>query len=442
MTALETGQGREDAARPTRRAVWALLGLGALFYASYGFSNWVAGRSGDVPSIVFAWEAGVPFLAWTILPYWTTNLFYAGSLFLCSSEAELGVHVRRLLTTQLVAVSCFLALPLKFTFAKPDTSGPFGFLFDGLGAFDRPFNQAPSLHVALTVVLGALYLRHLPRFLVAPFLAWSALVIVSTLTTYQHHFVDLPTGALLGFAVVWAWPMEGASPLAAARFSADPDRRALALRYGVGAVVVAALALAFGGWGLWLLWPALSLLMVAAAYGALGPAAFAKDDDGHMSLAARVLFGPYLLGAFVNSRIWTRSEPRCVEVCDGVHLGRFPTTADLAGFATVIDLTSEFTRPAGNVVWRAFPSLDLVAPDAELLSRAADAIETAEGPVLVVCALGYGRSVAALAVWLVRSGRAGTVERALENLRLVRPRLAPRQAQITVMEEAVRVRYD
>ncbi len=442
MTACEPTGAIDRPGRPYRRAALALVGLGVFFYASYGFSNWIAGLRGTVPTIVFGWESSIPFLAWTIFPYWTTNLFYAGSLFLCAGEAELAVHVRRLATTQLVAVACFLALPLKFSFDKPDTSGPFGFLFDSLGAFDRPFNQAPSLHVALTVVLGALYLRHLSSRLVPLFVVWSALVVVSTLTTYQHHFIDLPTGALLGFLVLWLWPMETASPLAGAEITRAPDRRALALRYGLAAVVTAVAALVFGGTALWLLWPASSLLLVALAYGVLGPAAFAKGADGRTAFAARLLFAPQTFGAFVNSRVWTRGEPRRVEVCDGVFLGRFPTSGDLTGIATVIDLTAEFSRPRGDLVWRAFPSLDLVAPEAGLLARAADAIAEAEGPVLVVCALGYGRSVAALAVWLVRSGRVETIGEALDHLRRVRPRLAPRPAQIAAMKEAVGVRYD
>src|SRR5690606_22121393 len=78
-------------ARPWRRAALMLAGLGVLFYVSYGFANWAAGQRSHVPSVVFGWEGLVPFVDWTILPYWTTNLFYAGSLFLCASRAELSV---------------------------------------------------------------------------------------------------------------------------------------------------------------------------------------------------------------------------------------------------------------------------------------------------------------------------------------------------------------
>jgi protein-tyrosine phosphatase len=424
--------------RPWRRAAPALVGLGVLFYASYGFANWWASTRPDVPSIVFGWEAHIPFLAWTILPYWSTNLLYAGSLFVCADERELSTHVRRLLTTQLLAIACFFVAPLKFIWPKPDTSGLFGFFFDSLGAFDKPFNQAPSLHVALTVVLGALYLPHLPRMLIAPFLAWSVLVILSTMTTFQHHFIDLPTGGLLGLLVVWAWPMEGASPLAGAQFTAAPDRRRLARNYLIGALAIFAAALALGNVFLWLLWPAVSLILVAAAYVALGPAAFGKNAEGKMALPARLLLAPYLAGAFINSRLWARGEPRCVEIANNVFLGRFPASRDLDRFAAVIDLTAELPRPAGAVAWRAFPCLDLAAPDPDVLSHAADAITDARahGPALVCCALGYGRSAAALAVWLARSGQAAGPAAAIERLRRLRPRLALSAAQIRAVETA------
>jgi protein-tyrosine phosphatase len=83
--------------------------------------------------------------------------------------------------------------------------------------------------------------------------------------------------------------------------------------------------------------------------------------------------------------------------------------------------------------------LDLVAPDAATLRRAADAIEDARqgGPVLVCCALGYGRSAAAVAVWLVRTGRMADLEAALAHLRAKRPRLALGTAQQQAVVEAL-----
>ncbi len=434
-------------ARPIARAVLWLAGLGPLFYITYGGANFIASLRPHVPEVIFDWERRVPFLDWTILPYWSTNAFYAASVFVCATRRELDTHGKRLLTAQIVAVLCFIAFPLRFAWPKPETSGLFGFLFDALGAFDKPFNQAPSLHVALTVILWNLYRRHLPRLSIPLFTAWSALVVVSTMTTYQHHFVDIPTGALLGFLCVWAWPFEGPPPLTEAKLTLDPDRLRLGLCYGAAAaLIVATAALAVGLAGanpawLWLLWPALALAMVALAYVAIGPAVFEKHADGTAGLSARILTLPYRLGAFVNSRLWTRRDTEPALVADGVSIGRFPTGHDLqrGGFRAVVDLTAEFAAPRFAGGWRTIPMLDLVAPKPERLAEATAAIEAVrpEGPVLVCCALGYGRSAAALVTWLVRTRRSASVGDAVSRLRAARPRLALSSAQLEAIEKAV-----
>jgi hypothetical protein len=93
---------------------------------------------------------------------------------------------------------------------KPATDGAFGFLFEVLVGFDKPFNQAPSLHVALTVILFDLYARMLAALGAAGLRRLVVLVVVSTLTTWQHHFIDLPTGLLLGLLCLWLWPVRAA----------------------------------------------------------------------------------------------------------------------------------------------------------------------------------------------------------------------------------------
>ena len=250
------------------------------------------------------------------------------------------------------------------------------------------------------------------------------------LTTYQHHFIDIPTGALLGFFCLWLWPDHGPSPLSTFHVARDRRRLVLASRYGAGAAAIGALALFGGGAALWLLWPAISLALVAANYAFFGPAGFQKGPDGRMTLAACVLLAPYLAAAWINSRLWTRRQPAPVAVADGVALGRLPDRAVAAGYSTVIDLCAELPRPPGHASagpgqWRAFPTLDLVAPEPDLLRAAAAAIEDgrARGPVLVCCALGLSRSAAALATWLVAHGHADSVAAAVQHIRRARPRV-------------------
>jgi protein-tyrosine phosphatase len=197
----------------------------------------------------------------------------------------------------------------------------------------------------------------------------------------------------------------------------------LAAVYCAGAAAFALAAWSLGGAAWWLLWPAWSLAMVALNYAVFGAAGFQKRDDGRLSLAARWLYAPYLLGAWINSRWWTRRAPQPVAVIDGVWLGRVPGAGQRGEFAALVDCSAELSLP----VWRegdaVRPMLDLVAPTPGQLREAAQDIECLRqrGKTLVCCALGYSRSAAAVAAWLLLSGRADSIEEAIAILRKAQP---------------------
>lgn len=424
--------------------LWLLL-LAPLFFGTYGFATWVTAQRDDVASLVFDWERHMPFWAWTIVPYWSIDLLYGLSLLLPRSRDELKRHALRLLSAQVIAVSCFLLWPLRFTFPRPELDGLFGWLFAVLAGFDKPFNQAPSLHIALLVVLWVCYARHIHgawRWLVH---GWFALIGISVLTTYQHHFIDVPTGALAGWLCVWLWPLDRPSPLASAHFSHDPQRRRLALRYALGAAAFTLAAWAWGGIGLWLLWPAVALLLVAVNYALLDAAGFQKRADGRLSPAARWLLAPYLAAAWINSRLWTRNHPQPDQVVDNVWLGRLPTPAELdaSPFAAVLDLCAELSLDGRSLAaYQSLPLLDLCAPSPAQCLAAAQAIEHQRqyGPLLVCCALGYSRSATAIAAWLLHSGRAATVDSALVQLRRARPQIVLHAAHRQALESLANAR--
>jgi membrane-associated phospholipid phosphatase len=425
--------------RPWLRAGLWLAGLGVLFYTSYPLANYLADRRAFVPSIVFGWEQGMPFLPWTIIPYWSINFFYAASLFFCATKAEVDTLGKRLLTAQLIAVTCFILVPLRFSFAKPEIGGGLpGFMFDALLSFDKPYNQAPSLHIALLVILWTHYARLVPAWSRWLLHVWSVLIGVSVLTTYQHHFLDIPTGALLGLFCLWLWPdrSDGVGVTPAQR----SKRLKLAGFYALGSVLLFILAIALGGWGLWLCYPAASLALVAANYLWRGAAGFHKRPDGSMPVADRLLFAPYQLGAFLNSRWWTRRAPEPAEVQPGLFLGRIPSRFDrtVTAFDAIVDLCAELPARQGRGTVHAFPLLDLVAPGPEVIGEAAKSIEATResGTVLVCCALGYSRSAAVVATWLLQSGRAKTVDEAIGIVRAARPRIVLRPDALAAIAAA------
>ncbi|WP_420995330.1 phosphatase PAP2/dual specificity phosphatase family protein [Cupriavidus sp. 30B13] len=395
-------------ARPWGLALALLAGMGTLFFSSYGLANWLASQRAAVPYFHFAWERHIPFVPWSIVPYWSIDLLYGLSFFLWRTRAALLTHVKRLLAAQLISVACFIAFPLRFAFERPAAGGLPGQLFTLLGGFDKPFNQAPSLHISLLVILWVAYAMHARggwRWLLH---GWFALIGLSVLTTYQHHAVDVPTGWLVGWFCVFLFPFgareDAAGPAARAR------THRLSLRYAAGALAAAALAwLALPGSvlaALLLGWLALALGCVAAIYRRGLPALFQKRPDGGMPMAARWVLAPYQLGAFANLRWWTRRRPQASEIVPGIWVGRFPGAAELRrlGADAVLDLTAELPRlvPAA-VAYRCVPVLDLTVPPPAQLDEAVSILDAWHGQgrkVLVCCALGYSRSALVAAAWL------------------------------------------
>ncbi len=358
--------------KPTLKTSLLKLALvGILFYASYSLSNHYAASLAYVPEIAFAWERNIPFWEWTILPYWSLNLMYAAAFFLCRDTREQNRYVARLVSAQIVATTCFMLFPLHFGWPKPPTDGLWGVMFDSLVAFDLPYNQSPSLHIALSIIVGAFYWTRFPKIRL-PILLWQSLIALSVLTTYQHHFIDVPTGALLGWLVLWAIPQRGVSPFRRRSLSVvQPDNQTgrlktneesfaktnavsfceaktnsagfreaktfpetrsreikFAMLYLTG-TVLSALPSLFGGAWLWMLWISVSLSVVAFAYLTGNAAVFQKQADGRLSAAATILLLPYLAGVRLNMAYWLRGKAKTARVRDGVLIGSISGVAEI-----------------------------------------------------------------------------------------------------------------
>src|SRR5581483_3319296 len=134
--------------------------LSALFLFVYGGTNYLTALRHDVGTWVYPWEHHIPFVPWMILPYMSIDLFFIAAPFLCADRRELSLLARRIVLAILVSGAFFVFMPLRFTFQRPHVDGVLGLVFDGFRSMDRPFNQFPSLHIALAMILGVHYARH------------------------------------------------------------------------------------------------------------------------------------------------------------------------------------------------------------------------------------------------------------------------------------------
>ncbi len=218
----------------------------------------------------------------------------------------------------------------------------------------------------------------------------------------------------------------------------------LARFYAAGSFALVAVATLVGGAALALIWPAISLAMVAFAYGAAGPGLFCKNRPGIGAWMVRALLLPYTIGASANAYAWLRGRDASSVIVPGLRIGG--TSAAPRG-ARVIDLCAEIPRSGAQAPGKFLPLLDLVVPGTPDLIRAAQAIEAERravpgGEVLVCCALGFGRSAAAAATWLAAYGHADSAQAAVTLIRIRRPGTAIGQREAVAIAQAVQLCTD
>lgn len=192
---------------------WIAL-LGVLFFTSYGAVNHLTAYLDTIrpiPSFVWDWEKYIPFIPIFIYPYMAIDLLYALAFFIIPKKRYKENDYKKiinglgfaLLFNQLFSIISFLSFPLKFSFDKPDIPEQYQLMFNTLLNFDLPYNQTPSLHISILVILFVFYNQHI-------YIKWIkyclnflfVAILFSVIFTYQHHFIDVLMGLFLGISLV------------------------------------------------------------------------------------------------------------------------------------------------------------------------------------------------------------------------------------------------
>jgi membrane-associated phospholipid phosphatase len=175
----------------------------ALFAVIYGGCNWLTSERDEVGHYYFAWELSLPFFPRMIWVYHSILLLFLVPLFLFSREQVQAIG-RAFACVTLVGGMCFLLFPGVAGFPRNDFAHEAGLqalAFSILYHADNVHNVMPSLHVAycalvILAIQKQLEDSHLRRL----FGAWLLAIVCSTVLVHQHHLIDLPTGAILGYA--------------------------------------------------------------------------------------------------------------------------------------------------------------------------------------------------------------------------------------------------
>jgi protein-tyrosine phosphatase len=204
------------------------------------------------------------------------------------------------------------------------------------------------------------------------------------------------------------------------------------------------LAVMRGGYYWLAIWPAVSFLVVAAAYFGGGPGLLGKRASGRLHPLALLIHAPFLL---LTWTIWhvvvaLRGSRDASRIAEGIWLGRRPRIGEIPPGTTLLaDMTCEFStlrRLDGTCQYLALPTLDNSAPPLMDLLAFVRRIVAHDGVVYLHCAQGHGRSALAAACVLIARGDAADPESALQIIRKVRPRIHLTRSQMALLRRAAK----
>ena len=187
----------------------------------------------------------------------------------------------------------------------------------------------------------------------------------------------------------------------------------------------------------------IALAITASAYFGVGPGIFDKTN-GRLPWSTWFVLGPTLLGQHLSLFYYRRESRAWDQVIPQVWMGRLLYLGEAAaavssGVTAVLDLSAEFseTAPFRAITYRNIPVLDLTAPTRDQLQEMAAFIDerSQSGIVYVHCKIGYSRTAAAVAAYLLQTGKAGSVSEAIAMLRQVRPRIVVRSEILAALSD-------
>lgn len=411
---------------PKIRIGWAAafyaVFLSWLFITVYGGCNRITASRGDVGIWAYDWERLIPFIPVMVIPYLSIDLLFGAAPFLCVTARERRLLAARIAFGILAAGAVYCIFPLRLTCERVRADGVIGMMWNSFISVDKPYNLFPSLHMTLRTILADKYDTHTRGGWRIAFLTWFSLIGFSTVLTHQHQVVDIVAG--FAMATICFYIFQPMGWITA--FTPNPR---LGLFYAAGGLAAGVLAPVFWNAGFFLLWTGVSMALIAGGYWVWGPAVFRKSN-GRLAISARVLLAPVLLGQRLSLWHYSRQCRPWDRITESLWIGRVLTRKEAGravaeGVTAVLDLTGEFSecRTLRGLRYLNIQVMDLTAPTPSQLDEAVAFIrrESAAGKVFVHCKIGYSRSAAVVAAYLLATHGVDTVESAVRKIRAARP---------------------
>lgn len=176
-----------------------MLGIAIFFVVTYSLlGKFYWGKAQPLPYTCV--DMALPFMEWTFWIYISDYLFLALAGFLMPDYKHLFRFCKAFFITVFFHFGIFFVCPTYTCRAEilgNDISSHLGRIVYSL---DEITNCFPSLHVSLTFLAAFVVVKSY-RSLFVPSFLWSIAIAISTMTTRQHYFYDVLSGAIVAIVV-------------------------------------------------------------------------------------------------------------------------------------------------------------------------------------------------------------------------------------------------
>lgn len=383
------------------RFVW-LLYLGIVFFLLYGSVNQYALTIQTDTSYFMEWEKSIPFIESFIVPYMSSDILFVIAFLLPQTRLSIKVLALRSFVDIVVSVLVFALFPLKFAFEKPMVDN---FLFKML-EMDLPYNQMPSLHVSLAVILWFSMKDNIQSKLIKLTLfIWLILVILSTLLVYQHHFIDIPTGFLLGILIVYLINEKKQNYFT--KSFTTPRNIKIALYYLVLSIVF--MILSFKLSSILCFYLFLSFFSLSAIY-TFGLNNFLISKNPYLNLIQKIFFLPYFIGSHLSWLYYKKKIPFISKFDENIYFGRQADKNEYKklkemGIKRIINLSPELQFNKTDIPQKKYNFLDLTIQEPKNILEVIKEIESGKDKLYIHCKLGMSRTILVISSYMLYKGK-------------------------------------
>jgi membrane-associated phospholipid phosphatase len=186
---------------------WRIAALSLLLVVAILGTNLIYDSLNHGPNRIFlrtGLDASIPLVPVFAVPYVSLIPFIGASL--------LGMLLFWGRVFRSAALSMIAAWLVSYAFyfflqsyvARPSVIGNdfFSSLVRSIYASDAPYNDFPSLHTSLSMII-AIHWWHIDRRIGIPVAVWTALIVASTMLVHQHYVADVALGIVVAAASSW-----------------------------------------------------------------------------------------------------------------------------------------------------------------------------------------------------------------------------------------------